>query len=68
MFPSTFRCAPEAFYRIRTLKGVCGFSLNGVREWSPWEENAFRAFHRAKVSSQVTHVNTVGCIFSQKPN
>ena len=27
MFHSTFRHVPEAFYRIRTLKGVCGYSL-----------------------------------------
>ena len=30
-------------------------------------KNSFRAFHRAKTSSQDTQLNTIGCIFFQKP-
>ena len=30
-------------------------------------KNGFRAFHRAKMSTQDTQVNTVSCTFFQKP-
>ena len=37
MFHSIFRrvLVPEAFYRIRTLKGACGYSLIGVPRAKP---------------------------------
>ena len=63
MFHSTFRHVPEAFYRVRTLKGVCGYSLIWVRKWSPRWTNGSRAFHRATMISQDTQINTAGYIF-----
>ena len=40
--------------------------LYGVKESSPRWKNGFGAFHRAKLSSQETQVNTVGCIVLKK--
>ena len=65
MFHSTFRRISEATYRIHSLKGVCGLSFIWGQGLKPsGEKNGFRAFHRAKMSTQV---NIVGCIFFQKP-
>ena len=67
IFHSTFRGVPEAFYRMRTLKGVCGYSLKWGQGVKPSvEKSGFRAFHRAKMSPQDTQVNNVGCIFLPK--
>ena len=35
MFHSIFRRVPESFYRIRTLKGVSGYSLIWVQRVKP---------------------------------
>ena len=67
MFHSTLRREPEAFYRIRTLKGVCGYSLKWGQGVKPSvKKNGFRAFHRANMSPQDTQVNNVGCVFLPK--
>ena len=45
MFHSTFRRVPEAFYRIRTLKGVCGYSLIWSQGVSPRVEKKMVSEH-----------------------
>ena len=48
------RCVPEAFYKVHNLERACGYSLlYGARDEAQWQ-NGFRAFQRAKLSSQDT--------------
>ena len=57
------RCLPETFYRVPTLQGVWWSPLDGARGEALWQKNGFRAFHRAKMSSQDRQLNTIGCVF-----
>ena len=51
MCHSTFSRVPEVFYRIRTLREVCEYSLIWVSgSEALWWIYGFRAFHRAKMS------------------
>ena len=61
MFNSIFRRVPKAFYRICTIKGVCGYSLIfGV---------GVKPLGGKMISEHYTGlkcaINTVGCIFLQ---
>ena len=62
MFNSIFRRVPKAFYKICTIKGVCGYSLIlGVGVQPSGGKMVSEHFTGLKCAS-----STVGCIFLPK--
>ena len=64
-----FRSVPGAFYRVRTLDGVCGYNHPCIGpEVNPCDRKWLSAFQRVQINPQDMHQTLLAAFFVQNSN